>query len=312
MTRKVYNVGGGRHSEAALSALLSQLLEGDVARGLNIEPTGSAGLSVRITAGTGQIRVSQFHSRVIQSDAAETTTAVPAPTSNPRRNLVVAYIDPTVTPTTSVVDNTNGVFKFAVIQGAEAATPQIPTNTAVTAALGTENWIPLGDFRTNVGATSVVIANITDQRRMILVTSDKIDSATLPQTVSVTRTIPAPVSTGSYVTMSSPTITVNVPKSGKIRLEIGGYQSTPSSANSGIWAVAVLSGANSGNTDSGYNFLRIGSTQPASLNNISGSRVLSGLNPGLTTIQLGVRLAGGGGGTTNLDNAYISATPLMN
>lgn len=179
MTRKVYNVGGGRHSEAALSALLSQLLEGDVARGLNIEPTGSAGLSVRIAAGTGQIRVSQFHSRMIQSDAAETTTAVPAPTSNPRRNLVVAYIDPAVTPTTSVVDNTNGVFKFAVIQGAEAATPQIPTNTAVTAALGTENWIPLGDFRTNVGATSVVLANITDQRRMILVTSDKIDYATL-------------------------------------------------------------------------------------------------------------------------------------
>ena len=182
MTRKVYNVGGGRHSEAALSALLSQLLDGDVARGLNIEPTGSAGLSVRITAGTGQIRVSQFHSRIIQSDAAETTTAVPAPTSNPRRNLVVAYIDPAVTPTTSVVDNTNGVFKFAVIQGAEAATPQIPTNTAVTAALGTENWIPLGDFRTNVGATSVVLANITDQRRMILVTSDKIDSTTLPTT----------------------------------------------------------------------------------------------------------------------------------
>lgn len=177
MTRKVYNVGGGRHSEAALSALLSQLLNGDVARGLNIEPTGSAGLSVRIAAGTGQIRVSQFHSRMIQSDAAETTTAVPAPTSNPRRNLVVAYIDPTVTPTTSVVDNTNGVFKFAVIQGAEAATPQIPTNTTVTAALGTENWIPLGDFRTNVGATSVVLANITDQRRMILVTSDKIDFA---------------------------------------------------------------------------------------------------------------------------------------
>lgn len=179
MTRKVYNVGGGRHSEAALSALLSQLLEGDVARGLNIEPTGSAGLSVRIAAGTGQIRVSQFHSRVIQSDVAETTTAVPAPTSNPRRNLVVAYIDPAVTPTTSVIDNTNGVFKFAVIQGAEAATPQIPTNTAVTAALGTENWIPLGDFRTNVGATSVVLANITDRRRMILVTSDKIDFATL-------------------------------------------------------------------------------------------------------------------------------------
>ena len=180
MTRKVYNVGGGRHSEAALSALLSQLLEGDVARGLNIEPTGSAGLSVRIAAGTGQIRVSQFHSRVIQSDVAETTTAVPAPTSNPRRNLVVAYIDPAVTPTTSVVDNINGVFKFAVIQGAEAATPQIPTNTTVTAALGTENWIPLGDFRTNVGATSVVLANITDQRRMILVTSDKIDSASFP------------------------------------------------------------------------------------------------------------------------------------
>lgn len=185
MTRKVYNVGGGRHSEAALSALLSQLLNGDVARGLNIEPTGSAGLSVRIAAGTGQIRVSQFHSRIIQSDAAETTTAVPAPTSNPRRNLVVAYIDPAVTPTTSVVDNTNGVFKFAVIQGAEAATPQIPTNTAVTAALGTENWIPLGDFRTNVGATSVVLANITDQRRMILVTPDKLDFATFAKVVSV-------------------------------------------------------------------------------------------------------------------------------
>lgn len=210
MTRKVYNVGGGRHSEAALSALLSQLLNGDVARGLNIEPTGSAGLSVRIAAGTGQIRVSQFHSRVIQSDAAETTTAVPAPTSNPRRNLVVAYIDPAVTPTTSVVDNINGVFKFAVIQGAEAATPQIPTNTTVTAALGTENWIPLGDFRTNVGATSVVLANITDQRRMILVTADKLYFATFgSQIVTNSSSVNVSLQSSSPATVASLTVGVS-------------------------------------------------------------------------------------------------------
>lgn len=247
MTRKVYNVGGGRHSEAALSALLSQLLNGDVARGLNIEPTGSAGLSVRITAGTGQIRVSQFHSRVIQSDAAETTTAVPAPTSNPRRNLVVAYIDPAVTPTTSVVDNTNGVFKFAVIQGAEAATPQIPTNTTVTAALGTENWIPLGDFRTNVGATSVVLANITDQRRMILVTSDKLDFASfrlayVEKTSSATSTSSTPVQI-SGLTTGSITIPAGVTNV-KVTLYAGQlYSSVANNATKvTLWSGTVGSG----------------------------------------------------------------------
>lgn len=178
MALKAFNVGGGRHSEAALSALLSQLLDtGDIAKGLNIEPTGSAGLSVQVTTGTGQVRVSQFYSRIVQNDSPIITTPVTAPTSNPRRNLVVLYIDPTVTPTTAVIDNTNDIVKIAVIPGTEASTPQIPSDSVVTATVGTQNWIPLGDFRTAVGQTSISAAHITDQRRMILVKSHNIDLA---------------------------------------------------------------------------------------------------------------------------------------
>ena len=44
MSRKVFNMQGGRHSAAALSAFLSAAFNGDVAAGLNVEPTGATGL----------------------------------------------------------------------------------------------------------------------------------------------------------------------------------------------------------------------------------------------------------------------------
>lgn len=233
MALKAYNVGGGRHSEAALSALLSQLFGGDVAKGFNIEPTGSAGLSVRVLPGTAQIRVNTLYSRMIQNDANITTTAVAAPTSNPRRNLVVAYIDPSVTPTTSVVDNINGVVKVAVVLGAEAATPQIPTDSAVTAAVGTQNWIPLGDFRTNVSQTSVVAGNITDQRRMILVTSDKIDSATLQRAVEAVGTNGNRDSLATIVSITYPFI------AGRQYLITQNYQIAIANGGGAIWGLYI-------------------------------------------------------------------------
>ena len=68
MSRKVFNMQDGRHSAAAFSAFLSAAFDGDVAAGLNVEPTGATGLKVLVKPGTGQIKTGQDFSRLIQID----------------------------------------------------------------------------------------------------------------------------------------------------------------------------------------------------------------------------------------------------
>ena len=121
MAKKVFNMQGGRHSAAAISAFINAMYGSSVANGLNVLVTGSTGLSVNVQAGNGNIDTGQGFGRLIQIDAVENVALTAASPSNPRNDIIVAYIDNGVTPTTSVIDSVNDILKFAT----ESGTPSL-------------------------------------------------------------------------------------------------------------------------------------------------------------------------------------------
>lgn len=145
MTKKVFNMEGGLHSAAAYAAFENRLYGSCKATPASFVLSAGSGLDVNISSGDGLIDTGDDFARRIQSTATETVTANAGHASYNRIDSVVAYIDMDVDPTTSVVDNTNGILKFAIVAGTAAASPVKPTDAAIQAAIGAANpYLVLG------------------------------------------------------------------------------------------------------------------------------------------------------------------------
>ena len=168
MTKKVFNMNGGRHSQAALSAFINALYGTSVANGLNIVAPGGTGLKVVVKAGTANIDTGLGYGHMVQADADETITLAAASPSLPRNSLIVGYIDKSVSPTTTVIDNTNNIFKIKEIAGTPAASPQDPPASVIQSGVGATNpYIVFGRIRINANATSLAQTSIMDMRKMV-------------------------------------------------------------------------------------------------------------------------------------------------
>ena len=168
MTRKVFNMNGGRHSQAALSAFINALYGTSVANGLNVMASDGTGLKVIVKPGTGNIDTGLGYGHMVQADADETITLAAASPSLPRNSLIVGYIDKTVAPTTTVVDNINGIFKIKEIAGTPAASPQDPPASVIQSGVGATNpYIILGRVRVGANATSLAQSMIIDMRKLV-------------------------------------------------------------------------------------------------------------------------------------------------
>ena len=168
MTRKVFNMNGGRHSQAALSAFINALYGTSVANGLNVTASGGTGLKVVVKAGTANIDTGLSYGHMVQADADETITLAAASPPLPRNSLIVGFIDKSVTPTTTVVDNINNIFKIKEIAGTPAASPQDPPASVIQAGVGTTNpYIILGRVRVGANATSLAQSMIIDMRKLV-------------------------------------------------------------------------------------------------------------------------------------------------
>lgn len=168
MTRKVFNMNGGRHSQAALSAFINALYGTSVANGLNVTAYDGTGLKVVVKPGTGNIDTELGYGHMVQADADETITLAAASPSLPRNSLIVGYIDKAVAPTTTVVDNINGIFKIKEIAGTPAASPQDPPASVIQSGVGAINpYIVLGRVRVGANATSLAQSMITDMRKLV-------------------------------------------------------------------------------------------------------------------------------------------------
>lgn len=191
MTKRVFNMGGGAHSDAAYTAFENAAYGSCVANATSLAVSAGGGMSVRIAAGDGIISTPSSGKR-IQSDAIETVTISAANATYPRIDSVVVYIDSAIQPTTAVIDNVNGILKFAAVAGTPAASPTAPAESMIQAAIGAGNrYMVLADVKVPNGATSINTATFTDRRKIATmidgsnlakkaVKAENIDFTTLP------------------------------------------------------------------------------------------------------------------------------------
>lgn len=191
MTKRIFNMGGGAHSDAAYTAFENAAYGSCVANATSLAVSAGSGMSVRIAAGDGIISTPSSGKR-IQSDAVETVTITAANATYPRIDSVVVYIDSAIAPTTAVIDNVNGILKFAAVAGTPAANPAAPAESMIQAAIGAGNrYMVLADVKVPNGATSMNTATFTDRRKVATmidgnniaqkaVKADNIDFTTMP------------------------------------------------------------------------------------------------------------------------------------
>lgn len=186
MANKVYNMAGGLHSAAAYAAFEDSMYGTCVAGDSSFAVSAGTGMNVVIAPGDGLISTGTGFARRIGADASNTVSVSAASSANPRIDSIVAYIDNSVTPSTSVVDNTNGILKFKSVAGSPAATPSAPSTATIQSSVGAGNpYMVLANVAVAKNASAV--GSITDVRkvagwvRLQLSTTDIGEGAPLPE-----------------------------------------------------------------------------------------------------------------------------------
>ncbi len=172
MANKVYNMDGGLHSSAALGGLEDAMYGSSVANSTSFVVTAGTGMNVTVSTGNGLISTGSGFARRIATDATNTVAITAASSTNPRIDSIVAYIDNGVTPTQTVLNNTNGILKFAAVAGSPNSTPVAPSSATVQTAVGAGNpYMVLYNVTVPKNATSLTTATFTDMRNVANIVS---------------------------------------------------------------------------------------------------------------------------------------------
>ncbi len=241
MANKVFNMAGGLHSAAAYSAFESALFGSCVATASDFMATAGSGLKVNLSAGNGLISTGTGFARRIASDSTNSITIATA-ASSARIDSIVAYIDNSVTPTTSVVDNTNNILKFVAVSGTPAANPLAPTSTAVQSAIGAGNpYMVLWDVTIPANATTLTSATFTDRRNIATIASLRSELDAFKASLTITDFNSADtVGTVSNITWTTKELTLAQSADGSIFKFYGRiYASNATSSSRNITPVAV-------------------------------------------------------------------------
>ncbi len=222
MANKVYNLNGGLYSGDAFTAFETRIASSNngsiVASPSDLKVSAGSGMNVTVSTGAGIIGNGTLSGVRFAIDSPVTVAVSAASTANPRMDSVVAYIDKSVSASTSVVDNTDlGIVKFKSVAGTPASAPTAPSTATIQSSIGAGNpymvlaniTVPksssaassftIRDMR--VTPTSAIITDnsiTTSKLANKAVTSDKVDWATFKpywKTVAISTssnvTIPA-------------------------------------------------------------------------------------------------------------------------
>lgn len=169
MSLATSNRDGGRTNEAGHLRGVTKGFLGSVLSGLNVSQRGAgANMSVDVAVGDAIIqRSDNTYGHPAWNDAVYNQPINPADGSNPRRDIVVMYIDYSQTPSTGVANNTNGVVKIKSVPGTAAGSPVDPSNSTIQSSVGSGNpFVKLARVRVAAGATSINNSVIDDLRSM--------------------------------------------------------------------------------------------------------------------------------------------------
>lgn len=224
MANKVYNLNGGLYSGDAFTAFETRIASSNngsiVASPADLKVSAGSGMNVIVATGAGIIGNGTLSGVRFAIDAPVTVAISAASTANPRMDSVVAYIDKSVSASTSVVDNTGlGIIKFKSVAGTPASAPTAPSTATIQSSIGAGNpYMILANItvpKSSTAASSFKIADmrVTPTSAIITdnsittpklankaVTSDKVDWTTLLPQLFKTYEMPA---TATYTPSSA-------------------------------------------------------------------------------------------------------------
>ena len=163
------NRDGGKTSESGHLRALAKIVTGDVITGLNaVQRAAGVNMSVDVQVGDAFVRRSDgSYAHPVFNDAVYNQVISAADGSNPRRDIIVIYVDYGQAPSTAVSNNTNGVVKIKVVNGTPAGSPVDPSAPTIQASVGAGNpYSILARVRVPAGQTSISNSLIDDLRSM--------------------------------------------------------------------------------------------------------------------------------------------------
>ncbi len=170
MANKVYNLNGGLYSGDAFTAFETRIASSNngsiVASPSDLKVSAGSGMNVTVATGAGIIGNGTLSGVRFAIDAPVTVAVNAASTANPRMDSVVAYIDKSVSASTSVVDNTGlGIIKFKSVAGTPASTPTAPSASAIQSSIGAGNpYMVLANVTVPKSSSAASSFKIADMR----------------------------------------------------------------------------------------------------------------------------------------------------
>lgn len=190
MATKVFNVSGGMYSGAAFSAFESRMYGSAVASADSMKVSAGTGTNLSISAGDIIIANNSDYGYRAQLTTATSvsTPAVPTVSGYSRYDAIVAYIDLSVTPDTSKVDNIDaGVLKFKSVSGTAGTNPTTASaDNNIAGSIGAANpYVVLAYVLVPANATAATAFTIIDNRKvakvdLVISTTDIGEGAPLP------------------------------------------------------------------------------------------------------------------------------------
>lgn len=170
MANKVYNLNGGLYSGDAFTAFETRVASSNngsiVASPSDLKVSAGSGMNVTVSTGAGIIGNGTLSGVRFAIDSPVTVAISAASTANPRMDSVVAYIDKSVSASTSVVDNTDlGIVKFKSVAGTPASAPTAPSTATIQSSIGAGNpYMVLANITVPKSSTAASSFIITDMR----------------------------------------------------------------------------------------------------------------------------------------------------
>lgn len=269
MANKVYNLNGGLYSGDAFTAFETRIASSNngsiVASPSDLKVSAGSGMNVTVSTGAGIIGNGTLSGVRFAIDSPVTVAVNAASTANPRMDSIVAYIDKSVSASTSVVDNTDlGIVKFKSVAGTPASTPTAPSASTIQSSIGAGNpYMILANVtvpKSSTAASSFKIADMRVTPTSAIITDNSITtkklankSVTSDKVDFTTFKFPIPdYSNGTSISNSTGTWTA--PKCGVVVAVLvadttNGYKEAKISVNDQTVASAMWAGATGG-----YNF----------------------------------------------------------
>lgn len=155
--------GGSVDAEGA-GKFLGQLFRPGYAQGLGVVQRGAgANMSVDVPVGSCGVLTSSGVSYFGWNTATVNVAITTANPTNPRRDIVVAYVD--LSAITTATTNNAGALKFLSVAGTPAGSPSDPSDPTIQSAVGASNpYTKLCRVTVAAAAASIVNANIISLR----------------------------------------------------------------------------------------------------------------------------------------------------